>query len=164
MAYLGQAFDPSTVEPAQDYEPVPAGEYVAMIIDSEMRPTRTGGEMLSLTHQIIEGEFRGRLVWESLNLVNSNPKTVSIAQGHLSAICHAVGITQAIQDSAALHNKPLAIRIEVDAQEGYKPRNRVKAWKALEAPPSPAPARQAPSAPTARGAAPTRPWAAAGAR
>lgn len=157
MAYLGSAFDPGSVEPAQDFEPVPAGEYVAMITDSEMRPTRTGGQMLSLTHQIIEGEFKGRLVWESLNLVNSNPKTVSIAQGHLSAICHAVGVTQAIQDSDMLHNRPMAIRIEVDAQEGYKPRNRIKAWKAVapaEVAPSraPAPAKPASRAPWAAGA------------
>jgi hypothetical protein len=155
MAYLGSAFDPGSVEPAQDFEPVPAGEYVAMITDSEMRPTRTGGQMLSLTHQIIEGEFKGRLVWESLNLVNSNPKTVSIAQGHLSAICHAVGVTQAIQDSDMLHNRPMAIRIEVDAQEGYKPRNRIKAWKAIapvEAAPSRAPAKPASRAPWAAGA------------
>jgi hypothetical protein len=157
MAYL--AFDPSTVEPAQDFEPVPAGEYVAIINDSEMRPTRTGGQMLSLTHQVIQGEFKGRLIWESLNLVNSNPKTVSIAQGHLSAICHAVGITSAIEDSEALHNRPMAVRVEVDAQDGYKPRNRIKAWKAIAG--SGAIPQQAPAAmpqPASRA-----PWA-AGAR
>lgn len=164
MAYLGQAFDPAAVEPAQDFSPVPAGEYVVIISDSEMKPTRTGGEMLSLTHQVIEGEFKGRLIWESLNLVNASPKTVQIAQGHLSAICHAAGITQAITDSEQLHNRPMIIRVEVDEQEGYRPRNRVKAWKACAQPAAVAPAalRAAPQAPAQAArttAAP--PWAGA---
>lgn len=166
MAYLGQAFDPAAVEPAQDFEPVPAGEYMVIITDSEMRATRAGGEMLSLTHQVIEGEFKGRLIWETLNLVNANPKTVQIAQQHLSAICHAVGITQAITDSEQLHNRPLVVRVEVDHQEGYRPRNRVKAWKAIAAPApaaapvAPRPAAPAAPAPAARTSAPP-PWAGA---
>lgn len=160
MANLGYVFDPQEVQPAADFSPVPAGEYVVMITESEMKPTRTGGEMLSLTHQVIDGEFKGRLIWESLNLVNSNPKTVQIAQGHLSAICHAAGITQAITDSEQLHNRPMIIRVEVDEQEGYRPRNRVKAWKAVgtqPVAPASAPRPAAPAAPAR--AAP--PWAGA---
>lgn len=166
MANLGYAFDPAAVEPAQDFEPVPAGEYAVIITDSEMRTTKNGaGEMLSITHQVIEGEFKGRLIWETLNLVNANPKTVQIAQQHLSAICHAVGITQAITDSEQLHNRPLVVRVEVDHQEGYRPRNRVKAWKAIAsapaaAPAAPRPAAPAAPAPAARTSAPP-PWAGA---
>ena len=56
MANL-QGFDANTVEPADDLEPIPAGKYVAVITDSEMKPTKSGiGSYLQLTFTIIEGE------------------------------------------------------------------------------------------------------------
>lgn len=135
MAYLGpQGFDPNTVEPAQDFAPIPSGEYVAIITDSDLKPTKNGsGEYLELTHQVIEGEFKGRLVWGRLNIRNANEVAQRIAQQQLSAICHALGMTQAIQDSAQLHNQPLIIRVEFvpeDHDRGYRAKNEIKAWKA----------------------------------
>jgi len=166
MAYLGTAFDPTAVEPSQDLAPIPAGEYMAIITDSEMRAARSGnGEVLVLTHQIIEGEFKGRLIWTNLNIVNSNATAQSIAQRDLSAICHAVGITQAITDSEQLHNRPMAIRVEfkpADEVKGYRARNEVKAWKAVgtqPVAPASAPRPAAPAAPAPARAAP--PWGAA---
>lgn len=173
MAYLGpQGFDPNSVEPAQDLAPVPSGEYLAIIIDSEIKPTRNGaGEYLALTHQIIDGEFKGRLVWSNLNIVNANEVAQRIAQQQLSAICHAVGMTQAISDSELLHNRPLVIRVEYvpeNVEKGWRAKNEVKAWKApANAAPAPAPARPAapaaPAVPAAAGRA-APPWAAQGAR
>ncbi len=83
-------FDATTVEPTTDYDPIPAGKYLAVITDSEMKSTKSGnGEYLELTFQIIEGEFKNRNQWARLNLDNPNPKAVQIAQGELSAICRA---------------------------------------------------------------------------
>lgn len=140
MAYLGpQGFDPNEHEPAQDFAPIPSGEYVAMITDSDMKPTKNGaGEYLELTHQIIEGEFKNRLVWCRLNLRNANDVAQRIAQQQLSAICHAIGMNQAIQDSAQLQNQPLIIRVEFvpeDTVKGYRAKNEIKAWKSCSGAP-----------------------------
>ena len=83
MANL-QGFDANEVEPANDLEPIPVGKYVAVITDSEMKPTKSGaGSYLQLTFQIIEGEHSGRLLWVRLNLDNPNATAVEIARREL---------------------------------------------------------------------------------
>ena len=84
-------FNANNVQPTSSFDPIPAGKYLAIITDSEMRTTKAGtGEYLELTFQILEDEHKGRLVWSRLNLQNPNPLAVEIAQGELSAICRAV--------------------------------------------------------------------------
>ena len=106
-----QGFDAATVEPTAPIEPVPSGKYVAMIIDSENKPTKAGtGHYLQLTFEILEGDYKGRLLWARLNLDNPNAQAVQIARAELSAICRAVGVLQP-KDSVELHNLPLTISV-----------------------------------------------------
>jgi hypothetical protein len=67
-------FDISTYEaPKSDYDPLPKGEYMAMVTESQMKITKAGtGEYLALTMQIIEGKYADRKIWENLNLHNPN--------------------------------------------------------------------------------------------
>lgn len=110
MANLNN-FDANQVEPSSEFEPIPAGRYTAMISDSEMRATKSGaGSYLQLTFQVLEGEYKGRLLWARLNLENANPTTVQIARAELSAICRAVGVLTP-RDSIELHNLPLIITV-----------------------------------------------------
>jgi hypothetical protein len=158
-------FDASSVEPSEPREHtiLPPGKYAAEIIDSEMRPTSSGGEMLSLTWQIIEGEHANRRLWCNLNLVNNSSKAVDIARRDLSAICRAIGKMQ-VKDSAELHMRPMLLTVEVQAERidagGVKraARNEIKGYSALNGPvPAAAPA------PAARPAAPAgAPWRRAG--
>lgn len=164
MAFLGNPFDPNAVQPSQDIAPMPSGEYPAIIIDSDMKPTKSGtGQYLELSFQIIDGPMKGRMVWARLNLDNPNPKAVDIAQRDLSAICHATGITQAITDSQALHHKPMVIRVEYREATGqFGASNEIKGYKRMEgaapaAQPSPFTAPQQPAANAAPAGAPA--WA-----
>ena len=110
MATLNN-FDANQVDPSVALDPLPAGKYLAVISESELKPTKTGGgKYLQLTFQIIDGEFKGRLVWARLNLENKSEMTVKIARGELSAICRAVGV-MAPKDSVELHNIPLEINV-----------------------------------------------------
>ncbi|MEK6676405.1 MAG: DUF669 domain-containing protein [Planctomycetota bacterium] len=110
MANLN-GFNANDVEPAVGFDPIPAGKYLALISDSTMKLTKSGvGNFLELTFQILEGEFKGRLVWARLNLDNTNATTVKIARAELSAICRAVGVL-APKDSTELHNLPLVITV-----------------------------------------------------
>lgn len=156
MAFLGHTFDANTVEPAKDFEPLPSGDYVAMIIDSDMKATKSGsGQYLELTYQILDGPFKGRNVWARLNLVNQNATAAQIAAQQLSAICHAVGRLQ-VQDSAALHNIPHMIRVEFVKANEKRDRdgNEVKGFKKIEGQaPAAAPFAQA-ATPAANQAAP----------
>jgi len=111
MANLN-GFDANSVNPATDFEPLPAGKYLAIITDSEMKSTKSGsGNYLELTFQVIDGPFKGRMLWSRLNLDNPNAQAVQIAQGELSAICRAVGVMQP-KDSIELHNLPLLVTVK----------------------------------------------------
>ena len=90
-------FDAKQVEPTRDFEPIPAGKYLAVITGVEMRcrPRPVHGHYLQLTFQVIEGEYQNRLLWTRLNLDNPNATAVQIARAELSAICRAVGVLAA---------------------------------------------------------------------
>lgn len=143
MAQIG-SFDATTVAPREDFTALPAGEYLAQIVDSDMKPTKKNdGQYAELTFEVMDGEFKSRRVWARLNLDNPNPKAVEIAQRDLSSICHAAGKLQ-IRDTQELHYKPMVIRVEVSKRDGYADSNEIKAYKA--------------AAPAAANGAP--PWAA----
>jgi hypothetical protein len=114
------------------------------------------GEGLKLTFEIIDGQFKGRKVYENLNIRHSNEDTQRIAQSQLSALCHAVNVIK-LMDTAALHFKPVRINVTVrEAQGIYKASNNIKGYEAagggISAPataPTPAPVAEAPAWPTA---------------
>jgi hypothetical protein len=111
MATL-QGFNANDVEPATDFEAIPAGKYLAVITESEVKPNKLGtGSYLQLTFQVIEGECKNRFLWARLNLDNPNATAVKIARGELSAICRAVGV-MAPNDSVDLHDLPLVISVK----------------------------------------------------
>jgi hypothetical protein len=128
-------FDANQVEPAGNFEPIPAGKYLAAIIDSEMKPTKSGdGRYLQLTFQILEGPYKNRFVWARLNLHNANETAVKIARAELSAICRAVGVLTS-NDSVDLHNLPLVIHVKCKKRDDTgEIGNEIKGYAKKEAP------------------------------
>lgn len=127
MANLGATFDATSVEPAKPLEVLPPGKYPAQIVNSEMRVTKDGvGQYLWLELDVLGGPCQGRKLFDRLNLVNTNPQTVEIAQRTLSAICHATGRLQ-VQDSEELHLIPLIADVRVQPpKNGYGESNQVR--------------------------------------
>lgn len=104
-------FNANEVEPTTEFDPVPAGKYLAVITESEFKPTKAGGgSYLQLTFELIDGPYKGRHLWARLNLQNANETAVKIAQAELSAICRAIGVMTP-KDSCELHNIPLTIAV-----------------------------------------------------
>lgn len=161
MAQLNQSFDASQVDPTPTFELLPAGDYLVMIVDSEMKATKAGtGEYLNLTLQVLDGPFKDRVVFDRLNLVNANAKAVEIAQRQLSQICHAVNVLR-VNDSAELHDKPLVATVKIRKRPEYADSNEIAGYKPANgvAPPAPTVSTAAP-APAAAAAA-SRPTPAA---
>lgn len=126
-------FNAMEVEPNVGMDTIPAGEYEACIVASEMKPTKSGnGSYLNLEIQILSGPYQNRRLFDRLNLINPNADAVQIAQGTLSSICRAVNVLTP-QDSSELHMKPLRIAVKVRKREdngemtseikSYKPRS-----------------------------------------
>lgn len=127
-------FDANEVEPSSGFSPIPAGKYVAVITEDDMKETRNGkGRYLQFTFEIIEGEYSGRKLWARLNLENENMEAVKIARADLSAICRAVNVLK-LSDTVDLHNLPLVISVKLKKdKETDELRNEIKGYESKQA-------------------------------
>ncbi|QQP96472.1 DUF669 domain-containing protein [Lysobacter enzymogenes] len=143
MANLTGAYDPNA-EAQQDFAPIPTADYLARIVESDMKPTSGNtGHYLELVEEIMEGEYKGRKLWIRLNLDNPNEKTVEIANRQFASIREATGVANP-RDSQELHNKPHMIRVEFypagseiiygskKGQKRDRDTNEVKSWRKPE--------------------------------
>jgi hypothetical protein len=163
MSFLD--FDSSTVAPAAANDPLPAGTYNVIAIESEVKALKSGnGKGIALTFQVVDGQFAKRRIWTNINYQHSNPTAQQIGQQQLSAIMHAVGIVGKLGDTSRLHNKPLKVKVRIKKDDQYGDKNEITAYEAA-GPLVPGAATMPPAMPTAaapqQSAAPTPPWAAA---
>lgn len=133
MAEFPEDFNPADVpEDDRSFEPLPAGEYTMQVIESEIKPTTTGGEQLVLTCEVMTGPYSNRRIWDRLNIRNANPETQRWAQRSLADLCLAVGVAS-LRNSDSLHFIPFTGRVSIvpakekDIKAGYPdPKNRIK--------------------------------------
>ena len=126
-------FDATNVDPATSYEPLPADVYKCIITEMEEKPTKDKlGSYERVTLEVVEGKYKGRKIFDNLNLNNRNTQTVEIAKRTLSAICHAVGNLRPARKEM-LYNIPMLVKVSVQIQEGYDPQNRVKGYEPAKA-------------------------------
>lgn len=151
-------FDANTVEPSREFEPIPAGKYLAVITESEMKENKAGtGHYLQFTFEVIDGPHKGRILWARLNLDNPNTTAVQIAKAELSAICRAVGVL-APNDSTELHDLPLVIHVKCRKRpDTGEITNEIKGYSPKASLAESTPARPA-AAPAGNGKPTTPPW------
>jgi len=123
-------FNANEVEPKRTFDPLPPGQYLVCITESEMKETNSGnGRYLEFRFQVLEGEFKDRLLWVRLNLENPKQQTVQIARAELSAICRAVGVMTP-KDSVELHNLPLLVTVRVvKRKDTGEPQNKITKYE-----------------------------------
>lgn len=144
-----------TFDAPRSFEPLPKGEYEAMITDSVIKPTKAGdGHYIELTIQVISGEHSGRRLWERLNVSNPNKAAEEIANKALGELCLAVGVPD-MEDTEQLHDQPFIVRVDIDKKDPT--RNRIWGYQAIDGLPNvnKAPAKPAAAAAPAKSA---RPW------
>lgn len=143
-------FDATEFTPqAKSYEPLEAGMYQGMIVDSAIKPTKAGtGEYIELVIQIVDGVNSGRRLWERLNISNPNKTAEDIARTSLAELCHAIGV-QKLTATEQLHDVPFQMEVQIDRKDPT--RNRVMGYKSAGAA---RPVQAAAAAP----AAPKRAW------
>jgi len=136
-------FNAANIEPQSTPDPLPAGDYIVVITESEEKRTKKGdGSYLELTVQVVDGQHTGRLLWARLNLQNANPVAVKIAQEELSAICRAVGVMTP-RHSNELHGKPLLAKVKLRTTDTGNLANEIKGWAPARV--APAPQQQVPN-------------------
>ena len=137
MVQIGQngaAFDAGSIEPNTTFDPLPPGWYAMKATGSEWKETKAGPHQLVFTLEIDETyhpEFKGRRVWERLNLQHPKAQVVEIAQRSLSAFSRATGVTT-WTDTDQLHGITVAVKVAVrPAKDGYDASNEPKGYDAV---------------------------------
>lgn len=154
------SFDATTVEPDSGMSPIPAGSYIAQAIESEIKPTKNGtGQYVQFTWKVLDGQYKGRLIFDRINVKNANQVAEQIGQKQLSALCHAAGVLR-LQDTMQLHNRPVKVRVVMRKDDQYGDSNEVKGYEPAGVvgampPAAPAPFAQPAAAPAY--AAPAQP-------
>lgn len=159
MAALGQTFEASQHESMEErnYDPIPNGVYKVMITASEIKDTKNNdGRYVSLTFEIVEGDYKGRKLFNNLNLWNKSAQAVAIAQKELKTICDAVRKPR-INDTCELHDIVMQARVVVGKRKDTgEPQNEIKMYAPIGANMD-AKAEQ-PTASASAGGGQKRPW------
>jgi hypothetical protein len=144
-------FDASTVNPT-DSACLPIGEYRVVAVESSVEDKPSGAQMLSVTLQVLGGNYQNRKIWVSECLKQKDGNKNQQGLGKLSALCRAVGVLTP-KDTTELHNIPFVATVGIKKQEdGYSPKNIVQKYTRIA---TDAPAvSQAPQAQTATAGGP----------
>lgn len=166
-------FDGSNIPEAKGFEPVPAGEYCAQIVNSDLKQSKNGGEYLSFEFEIIDGQFARRRVFANLTVSNTNPKAEEIGARDIAKIAMATIGKSIFTDTEQLHYKPLKILVAIKPAETINPgtpdektfpaKNEVKGFASVNgqaSAPAAAPAQPVPppAAPPPSGGGKAFPW------
>ena len=144
MAQLPEQFNAESVEPSEEWSILPAGEYIAEIVDADLVQSKSGdGEYVEIEYELTDcnenGGYVGRHYWDRFNLVNSNPTAVEIANREFSSLCRAIGKMVVSDTDELLDTPPLGLKVKVkkaskkQIDAGYPDDNNVTvAWKKLQ--------------------------------
>ena len=114
-------FIPAEIEDMGDgFKVVPPGIYDVVIVESDVKPTRSGGKMLVLKYQIVAGPNAGGFLTDRLNIDNASETAKRIGLSQLKNICDAIGFAGMLKDSNQLHGKPFAVKVVVEKFESNK--------------------------------------------
>lgn len=95
---------------------IPAGDYVAIAIESEVKTTKKGdGKYCQFKFVIIEGPHKEQYLWTRLNVANPNAVAQRIGNEQLATLCRAVG-KRTIRATEELHQIPLILTVTMESR------------------------------------------------
>ena len=107
---------------------LPTGDYIAKITDIKLIKTKmatlnnTDDCYLNLKFKIEEGEYKGRLIWANINIINSRKESQDIGRGTLKSIAVLLNVLDELdnsRDTDWLINRNIGIKIDKKNNE-YK--------------------------------------------
>jgi hypothetical protein len=131
MTQVIDDFDAREVE-LDSFEPLPEGTYKAAIVNSELKETKAGtGDYYNFEYQILEGEHKGKKVWQMITRNNQSEKATLIGRKQFAGLKLALD-KPVIKDTVELHNRALMIKVKVEGEY-----NRITNVIAIEKPTKP---------------------------
>jgi len=117
-------FKTSEVPQETGFQPIPKGRYEVVVDRMEPKATKSGGTMLSTAYQVVDGKYKGRLIFENINIENKNNVAERIGRARLRDIGLACGITD-VEDTDDLKHTPFDIEVDVEYSDYRKENENV---------------------------------------
>lgn len=112
---------------------LPDGEYLAVIVDSDYRETKSGsGSYLELVFEIVKGKYAKQRVTMRLCLEHQNQMAVQIARSTLARLARELGFSEVPAKSEDLHHRELYIQIVQRTQNDGIIRNEIRSFRKRE--------------------------------
>ncbi len=109
----------------RDYSPIPKGEYTIKCTEAEAKDTKSGGEMIAATFEVVGGQYDGRKIWNNFNIHNSSEKAQKIGREQVASWARACGKPNATSFDELLERKFIA-SIDIEkGKDGYADKNRI---------------------------------------
>ena len=134
---LDEAFNTQTEEGTPDFQPLPAGNYVAAIVDAKVGLLKSGkGQAVLLQWEVQGGTNQGRLIFDRVIVAHESAEAMKFGRRKLKDIADACGVKDSITDLTVLLNKPCSIYVKIEQDDAgeYPPKNRVGRVKPNAAP------------------------------
>jgi hypothetical protein len=125
---LAEAFDTAKEEGSPDFEPIPKGQYVAIVTDAKVGPLKSGkGQAVQLTWKIEGGQYANRLIFDRVIVAHESAEATKFGRRKLKDIADACSVKGHITDLTVLLNKPCSVYVKIEQDDAgeYPPKNRI---------------------------------------
>ena len=112
----------------KSYDVLPDGKYDVIVLEAKEKMTKKGDRAIELTFQVLDGQYKERLLWETLNLWNSSDQARTIARDRLASICKACNAPAATSTDVLLGRRmQISVGRRMNEFRG-KEENHIKAF------------------------------------
>jgi len=103
--FFGGAFDSTSVPPADDFPVLPPDNYPVLVESATVKATKANdGAYVKVVMSVIDGQFKGRKLFDNINIHNPNQQCVEIGLRSLAALGQAIGLRH-VGDTEQLVNQ-----------------------------------------------------------
>lgn len=115
------------------FDPLPKGDYLMKIVKSDYKEnSKKNGHFVMLQREVIEGKYKGRVLFANMNIDHPNAQAREIANKEFSASCRACGKVT-VEETSDLHGIPHIVSLVVIKGKGDEPdRNKIVAIKPVQ--------------------------------
>ena len=130
MSWFSGILDDNTVtnvpeEKSGSFEALPQGNYNVGIKEVELKDTKAGtGKYVSVMLEIIEGEYKGRKLWDNWNIKNPSEKAQEIGLGRMKRVYKLAGLGE-LKDNepTTLCGKSFCVYVTIKMYNGKEQNN-----------------------------------------
>lgn len=119
-------------------DPLPAGDYLAQIVGSEIKTAQSGTSYVKFTWQVLDEKYRNRQLFDNISLSNhqgrkydpgQSPAEIGQRKLKTIAVCGNHPNPNFIRDTEELHGLPMIVRVKQRNDPEYGPQNDVKGYR-----------------------------------